>query len=114
MTHANYILRPTYTPLPSKEATEAKDALSASDGETKGAAGAVDKSAVDVSRASNQPADAPCSAARETAPHASAAPSTSTPSVLRAANEDDDLYDPYSDYHDGTLRDPHFERDPWS
>ncbi len=34
------------------------------------------------------------------------------PSV-RDANEDDDLYDPYSDYHDGTLKDIEFEKDPW-
>lgn len=34
------------------------------------------------------------------------------PSV-RSANEDDDLYDPYSDYHDGTLKDIEFEKDPW-
>ena len=34
-------------------------------------------------------------------------------SVIRAANEDDDLYDPYSDYHDGTLRAATFEEDPW-
>lgn len=34
-------------------------------------------------------------------------------SVIRAANEDDDLYDPYSDYHDGTLRAAEFEEDPW-
>lgn len=34
-------------------------------------------------------------------------------SLLRAANEDDDLYDPYSDYHDGTLKAVEFEQDPW-
>lgn len=34
-------------------------------------------------------------------------------SVIRAANEDDDLYDPYSDYHDGTLKAAEFEEDPW-
>lgn len=36
-----------------------------------------------------------------------------TSSLIRAANEDDDLYDPYSDYHDGTLREPEFEKEPW-
>lgn len=36
-----------------------------------------------------------------------------TPSVIRDANEDDDLYDPYSDYHDGTLKAAEFEADPW-
>ena len=33
--------------------------------------------------------------------------------TIRASNEDDDLYDPYSDYHDGTLKDIEFEKDPW-
>lgn len=28
-------------------------------------------------------------------------------------NEDDDLYDPYTDYHDGTLGKQTFEEDPW-
>lgn len=28
-------------------------------------------------------------------------------------NEDDDLYDPYTDYHDGTLRKQTLEEDPW-
>ena len=31
----------------------------------------------------------------------------------RAETEDDDGYDPYSDYHDGTARAPEFEPDPW-
>ncbi len=30
-----------------------------------------------------------------------------------ASNEDDDLYDPYSDFHDGNLSAPHYEEDPW-
>ncbi len=29
------------------------------------------------------------------------------------SNEDDDLYDPYSDFHDGNLSAPHYEEDPW-
>ncbi len=29
------------------------------------------------------------------------------------ANEDDDLYDPYSDYHDGNLSAQSYEEDPW-
>ena len=33
--------------------------------------------------------------------------------IVRAANEDDDLYDPYSDIHDGTLKPLKFEEDPW-
>ena len=32
---------------------------------------------------------------------------------VRAENEDDDGYDPYSDYHDGTARTVEFEADPW-
>ncbi len=31
----------------------------------------------------------------------------------RTENEDDDLYDPYSDFHDGTLKPLEFEQDPW-
>ena len=31
----------------------------------------------------------------------------------RAENEDDDGYDPYSDFHDGTAGEVPFERDPW-
>lgn len=109
MTHANYILRPTYTPLPSKEANKAKEAL-ASDEERESVVDGTNEAAGDTSGAPGQSADA----SRGAAPHAATASSPSSPSVLRAANEDDDLYDPYSDYHDGTLRDPHFERDPWS
>lgn len=33
--------------------------------------------------------------------------------IVREANEDDDLYDPYSDIHDGTLKPLKFEEDPW-
>lgn len=32
---------------------------------------------------------------------------------VRAENEDDDGYDPYSDYHDGNARIVEFEEDPW-
>ena len=34
-------------------------------------------------------------------------------SGLRAENEDDDGYDPYSDYHDGNAGGVQFEADPW-
>ncbi|MEF2845045.1 MAG: hypothetical protein U0O24_00165 [Eggerthellaceae bacterium] len=44
----------------------------------------------------------------ESTPHASA-----SALVRIIANEDDDLYDPYSDYHDGTLKPQQFEEDPW-
>lgn len=33
---------------------------------------------------------------------------------VRAINEDDDGYDPYSDFHDHHATDPLFEDDPWS
>lgn len=33
--------------------------------------------------------------------------------VPRAENEDDDGYDPYSDFHDGNAAAPTFEADPW-
>ena len=42
-----------------------------------------------------------------------AAASSLTHGAARDANEDDDLYDPYSDLHDGTLKPLEFERDPW-
>ena len=46
--------------------------------------------------------------------HESSGKKTNSPNnVIRAANEDDDLYDPYSDYHDGTLKAAEFEKDPW-
>ena len=79
-----YTLRPTFTPLP-----QAKGAQK------------------------NKVADSKTSA-RATAlrSDANSAPDLPT-SVIRAANEDDDLYDPYSDYHDGTLKAAEFEKDPW-
>ena len=33
---------------------------------------------------------------------------------VRAISEDDDGYDPYSDFHDRHVADPFFEDDPWS
>lgn len=32
---------------------------------------------------------------------------------VRALNEDDDGYDPYSDFHDAPCPEPLFERNPW-
>ena len=47
----------------------------------------------------------------ETAP---AVPPTATSAQpVRAINEDDDGYDPYSDLHDQGSSTPLFERDPW-
>ncbi|MDO5335047.1 MAG: hypothetical protein Q4F23_03110 [Coriobacteriia bacterium] len=41
-------------------------------------------------------------------------PEEATDELRLKQNEDDDLYDPYSDYHDGTLRNLEFEENPWS
>ena len=79
-----YTLRPTFTPLP-----QAKDAQK-------------------HKAAENKTSDRVSAQKRDT----STAPDLPN-SVIRAANEDDDLYDPYSDYHDGTLKAAEFEKDPW-
>ena len=42
-----------------------------------------------------------------------APPDAARPLRVRAENEDDDGYDPYSDFHDGTARALEFEDDPW-
>ena len=34
-------------------------------------------------------------------------------SPVRAINEDDDGYDPYTDWHDQRRQEPLFEKDPW-
>ena len=41
------------------------------------------------------------------------APKPKKEQPIRAINEDDDGYDPYSDLHDAPQREPLFERDPW-
>lgn len=51
--------------------------------------------------------------AATSAPRATSTNDPAADPAVRAANEDDDLYDPYSDYHDGTLKALEFERDPW-
>lgn len=87
-----YTLRPTFTPLPhAKKHVEGKCAAKAS-------------TEANVSQSSLR-----ASSSSTTKPGKSAA----AQSVVRAANEDDDLYDPYSDYHDGTLKAAEFEEDPW-
>ena len=40
-------------------------------------------------------------------------PSDAGRMAFRDENEDDDGYDPYSDYHDGNAGDLSFEADPW-
>ena len=32
---------------------------------------------------------------------------------IRAESEDDDGYDPYSDFHDKRVEEPFFQKDPW-
>ena len=79
-----YTLRPTFTPLPQAKGPQ-----------------------------KNKVADSKTNA-RATALRSDANSAPDLPnSVIRAANEDDDLYDPCSDYHDGTLKAAEFEKDPW-
>ena len=79
-----YTLRPTFTPLPNA-----------------------------IGSQKNNLADSKNSA-RSTSLRSDAYSAPDLPnSVIREANEDDDLYDPYSDYHDGTLKAAEFEKDPW-
>lgn len=99
-----YRIRPTFTPLPQSSAT----GLGGEQGES---------SESDDAAASSLTHGA----ARDAATHARSRDGSSSasdqrtgvPSLARAANEDDDLYDPYSDLHDGTLKPLEFERDPW-
>ena len=51
-------------------------------------------------------------ARRPSAPAASAAPAAPRDEFIRAENEDDDGYDPYSDRRPDP--EPLFERDPWA
>ena len=85
-----YTLRPTYTPLPHESQNATKQASVES---------------MTSASTSSKP-----SSHHE---HLKAKKQTAIDSVIRAANEDDDLYDPYSDYHDGTLKAAEFEKDPW-
>lgn len=56
-----------------------------------------------------------CSDTKQNQPASRSTKDSPQPSeTLRAANEDDDLYDPYSDIHDGTLKPLIFEKDPWN
>ena len=96
-----YTLKPTYTPLPSQEKTYQKEEdqqLIQSDEDC-------------TTRSNNKSLKS-----IHTPPSLqnSAEKTKASQSVLRAANEDDDLYDPYSDVHDGTLKPLTFEKDPWN
>ncbi len=81
-----YTLQPTYTPLKSSGTSNEKNTSS----QTK-------KNTCRTKKTT------------ENSTHQTEFPNT----IIRSANEDDDLYDPYSDYHDGTLQAVEFERDPW-
>lgn len=76
------------------------------------AAGAVQCEAVGADVAGSVPARPAPAAARA---KSAAVDPWSPEAVLRAANEDDDLYDPYSDYMDALARSSFEEpcEDPW-
>ncbi len=99
-----YTLRPTFTPLPSK-----RDANDANKGSESTAAAATEAEPHPTAEPSpKRPASSSNATKAKASPGAAKANS-----LIRAANEDDDLYDPYSDYHDGTLKAAEFEEDPW-
>ncbi len=89
-----YTLRPTFTPLPSKR-------------EANGASAESGATATEIEPLPTGKPSRNCPATPAGTGKAKAN------SLIRAANEDDDLYDPYSDYHDGTLKAAEFEEDPW-
>ena len=77
----NYILKPTYTPVPSTQTEGAPSDREDAPERTLAGAGATDATRQNVADPS-----------------------------IRAENEDDDGYDPYSDRRDEL---PFFERNPW-
>ncbi len=93
-----YTLRPSYTPLPSKAKASAEGNRSTTSAEPHSAQEKAPDQKAKLSKGESTKAARSASGAK---------------SVIRAANEDDDLYDPYSDYHDGTLKAAEFEEDPW-
>ena len=80
----NYILKPTYTPVPSAQTEGAP-----SDKEDAPGCNAADADATSATGTTRQ---------------------NVADSSIRAENEDDDGYDPYSDRREQR---PLFERDPW-
>ena len=100
-----YTLRPTSTPLPSKGKAENESQSSLPK------AGSPSKA---ESLLAGKPSLSHSASDSEKTKVKSIPPNTKMVNdVVRAANEDDDLYDPYSDYHDGTLKAAEFEEDPW-
>ena len=107
-----FTLRPVITPLPSQMKAAGGTGELANSGNAKGEA-----EDAGVSRRAGITGKAPAVADAASKPGApkSAGPKSGAPAaILRGENEDDDGYDPYSDYHDGTARTLQFERDPWN
>ncbi|MGI6535534.1 MAG: hypothetical protein ACOX12_03830 [Eggerthellaceae bacterium] len=98
--------RPEYTPVPPAVPARGMESASA-DAPAAGIAaqGTADADDEDGLRMFSAPEGG--HAERDEAP---AAPSGAP---VRAINEDDDGYDPYSDWHDQGPSAPLFERDPW-
>ncbi len=100
-----YTLRPTSTPLPSKGKAENESQSSLPKAGFPSKAGSL---------LAGKPKLSHFAGGSENTKVKSFPPTTKIGNgVVRAANEDDDLYDPYSDYHDGTLKAAEFEEDPW-
>ncbi len=84
---------------------------------------ALDKALEEALRRQREGSAPAAPACASCAPDAAAAPAErpaavdpwSPEAILRAANEDDDLYDPYSDYMDALARSSYEEpcEDPW-
>ena len=110
---ARYTLRPTFTPLPHEKRTNGKNGSEAARNAAQTPAGGADDATRTVGAHSAARQDDATNAAASGPADAPYPSHRATNSTIRAANEDDDLYDPYSDYHDGTLRSLEFERDPW-
>lgn len=134
MTHDNtesqpkrYTLRPTFTPLPHNKETHNQPCSSNSGIGVAPSSAQTAQRQTDNSKnqhkgnssqqTSNTAHQHRNNGAYQQARHAAYSRTSTTNnkhnSLIRAANEDDDLYDPYSDFHDGTLRAAEFEEDPW-
>ena len=100
-----YTLRPTSTPLPSK---------GKADNESQSSLSKAGSPSMAESLLAGKPSLSHSASDSEKTKVKSIPPNKKMVNdVVRAANEDDDLYDPYSDYHDGTLKAAEFEEDPW-
>ncbi len=99
-----YRIRPTFTPLPQSSTTGLGGEHGGNDASADAATSSLAHGAARdaATHTCSQDGGSPASGQR-----------AGVPPLARAANEDDDLYDPYSDLHDGTLKPLEFERDPW-